>query len=159
MFDPSPQATAGTHARVEVPPRPTHPSVNGLRLLALAEEIERPTLGLGFDIGTWHSTVKAFKAQYADMPRILKQYLKEHPTECGTICCIGGTAEVMLGLPIRSRCGPRTEFPELGLDRLRASALFYDWRGEPTRERCAAVVRHLAYTGEVDWSVSARGGT
>lgn len=66
---------------------------------------------------------------------------------CGTIACIGGWTE---------RLFPGVEASEtLGLTGSQARALFYpDGHFDATPDKAVAVLRHLAETGEVDWSIA-----
>lgn len=80
--------------------------------------------------------------------------------ECGTTYCIGGWVCVYAGVPLY--CNSHTPFmftqQFLGLTKEQAEALCYPMHPKPshsdlTREDAGRVLRHLAYTGEVDWSV------
>lgn len=114
----------------------------------LADIIEQPKsdgLNLGFNMRWWNEETKLLtrnaRAQYSD--------------GCGTVACIGGTINVLAG-----HASSRDSFAAaqwLGVDGDDAIALFYPvdarvWRA--TRSQAAKVLRHLADTGKVDWSVA-----
>lgn len=102
------------------------------RLLALAEEIERPSRGWGFDMSRW-------------------PYRTYMGGECGTPACIAGHAEAMY------LCDPQDA---LGISDLKAQVLFfpelYDGPEYDTIDRAwaARTLRHLAATGIVDWNAT-----
>lgn len=104
------------------------------RILMLADEIERPTKGMGFNMEFWMPT----------------------ETSCGTACCIGGHANLMFGGPVNGSFDVTGDL--LGLTKEQTVNLFtpYGWHFERKlndRPRAARVLRHLASTGKVDWSV------
>lgn len=61
--------------------------MNRDRALLLADEIERPTLDIGW-------SMKCFSNQ---PPEVTVAQVREHP--CGTVCCIGGMAVILFGEP------------------------------------------------------------
>lgn len=124
--------------------------MNTERLLALADVIERTPhreivetyaeeAPAGFNMGTWH---------------------------CGAVCCIGGWAEAMFVLNKRHRADVTTAAWALGLDELTADRLFYPgeesgWDIELSYDditpvMAAVVIRDLAQTGSVHWSLATR---
>lgn len=124
----------------EPAPAVATPLAEGLRvdrILLLADEIERPTLGLGFHMGNI-----------------------ETQTACGTVCCIVGHVHHMFGTTDIWEARKA-----LGLGCLTAHTNLFvppgwadDWAtvaAKYPRERAVRVLRHLAATGIVDWDVPA----
>lgn len=107
------------------------------RILMLAEEIERPTRGWGFNINGW---------------------------SCGTTYCIGGHILAMFCnnkylddddlVSDNNNTLTVTAGMAIGISLGNATRLFYGGIPEDvTRYRAARVLRYLAATGKVDWSV------
>lgn len=70
---------------------------------------------------------------------------------CGTVCCIGGTAELLGGLPTHSLAIKSTGMASVG-DNLDLYNLFYRWGGgSPSPERAAQVLRGYLTTGKTKW--------
>ncbi len=113
------------------------------RILMLADEIEKPTRGFGFNMDWWSVN-----------GAVLKGWPLREPTNyCGTVCCIGGHAEAMYGT--KRDLGWTEAGRLLGLDEVKAYLLFYPNLGDYasiSRSHAARVLRHLAATGLVDWS-------
>jgi hypothetical protein len=61
---------------------------------------------------------------------------------CGSVCCIGGTAEVLVNERVFE--GGHSNPGEL-------RELFYKWIGDPTPEQAGKVLRHYLETGVTDW--------
>lgn len=129
--------------------------MNVENILKVADAIERHEIEwLGFSMNSWFD---------------------ENEPKCGTTACIAGWAvavevgqdaierildkqrssEISLsridlvdGRPVDERA---IEF--LGLDYSQCDGLFYEWNANATQ--AVAVLRHLAATGEVDWSITA----
>lgn len=78
------------------------------------------------------------------LDRVFNMHEWSVPTNCGTVCCIGGWAEYLSGVQ--------------DLDYSKAlDPLFYpsaadNW-DDITPEKAAIVVRHYLTTGEIDWSL------
>lgn len=76
---------------------------------------------------------------------------------CQTIACIAGWTQAVHKLP-ESNFWARDTREVLGLTHDEAHALFeppYWWEGKYTTAKAVAVLRHLAESGEVDWTVGA----
>jgi len=74
--------------------------------------------GAGFAMELWHSNGQPGNITVAD------DLEREFPS-CGTICCIGGSAEILLGIEIDK---PESGIAHaLGLSRDEGDALFYSW--------------------------------
>lgn len=128
---------------------------NGLNvenILKVADAIEaaaKPdaTPAMGFNMNLWCDAVEnAEDPMYAD--------LTGHG--CGTVGCIGGWTQTLLGRPDDNE---ELTGDLLGLDYVAAARLFYPiqiarWE-DITPARAVAVLRHLAATGVVDWNVRA----
>lgn len=101
------------------------------RILMLADEIEHPNHGWGFDMSS----------------------------PCGTVCCIGGHCHLMFGeYNAHTLNWTNNARKHIGLSLEDANALFmpHNWHSDKSlsdRPRAARVLRHLAATGKVDWSV------
>lgn len=67
------------------------------------------------------------------------------PTECGTVCCLGGLAEMVGGFELSSLT--RQHRPEIG-------ALFYPpgWASNITTEQAAIALRNYLTDGEPRWA-------
>lgn len=121
--------------------------MNKDNVLKVADAIEQHSIpDLGFNMGYWRNSV-----HYIDRP---VRDLSGH--NCGTVACIGGWTEAVLGDPVRD-LGKAGELLQLDPDR--AGMLFCPdgWHTDNakfTTARAVAVLRHLAETGEVDWSVA-----
>jgi hypothetical protein len=82
--------------------------------------------------------------------------------DCGTVACIGGTAQVVLDdSPEQKGIGVTRIRKLLELDDYQGDDLFYlsvtGWRlklHEVTVAQAVKVLNHYADTGEVDWSVA-----
>lgn len=127
--------------------------MNKENVLKVADAIETGALvkrGIGFNM--------ALIADYSD------ELFQDQIDNCGTICCIAGTAFairyprttaksiVTTGADITRRAA---EY--LGLNDRAASDLFYPRHLILTKVKpseAVTVLRHLAKTGEVDWSVA-----
>lgn len=138
--------------------------MNKENILAVADAIEGHTIpGLGFNMGN-----------FVGPPRDGEYDLSGH--SCGTIACIAGTARVVRTGVIVHVLGSHFHWHQeadwLGLDHDDAHELFFAegfWNGftaEPpgglggiTPAQAVRVLRHLAQTGEVDWSVATSGAT
>lgn len=112
------------------------------RLNQLADALENGLPGVRFDVADWLAI-----------------------RSCGTTACIAGHAIILAGLAgsseaiedLPSFSGPAREWLEL--NDWNASELFYGGIDElATAPMAARVVRHLASTGEVDWSVARKEG-
>jgi len=119
--------------------------MNKERILDLADIIENDRLPLvRFDINWWAR----------------REY--ESPHECGTIACIAGYAVAAaygnrIAKHFKTDVGGEAR-RILGLTVDEARELFSDgWRTlkpRPTNKQAARVLRHLAATGKVDWSIA-----
>lgn len=119
--------------------------VNKANVLRVADAIEKGELvkrGIGFNMAAWNNDAEIHGLRDLSGHR------------CGTVACIGGHAAIL--------------FPEghpnetLGLSLSEGKELFYAWSYREwydvklrniTIRHAVAVLRHLAETGEVDWSV------
>jgi len=114
--------------------------MNTERLEALAAKIETMP-----HVNAWNPSTSGFN---------MKRWRARE--DCGTVCCIGGTADVMR--KARTSSEERTG-KWLGLDALTSNRLFYPYAvrdfSSITPAHAAAVIRNLIKTGEVDWSVKA----
>jgi hypothetical protein len=146
MFDPAPMTVF-----------PTHPSVNGPRLLELANAVESHRWG--FNMLGWVTSASlqsSYRNQYPDARDQFWQDVDE-PNFCGTVCCIGGTGQLLFfDQPLGEDDFVEDElFDLLGLTEEQGDALFYEFPvcPTPTRTQAVKVIRHLARTGVVDWSI------
>lgn len=111
--------------------------MNKDNILKVADAIEQHSIpDLGFNMGWWNEHVGG------------QNDMSGH--DCDTCACIGGWTEAVL------RSHDATE--SLGITPGDARSLFYPqvthaWVATPAV--AVAVLRHLAETGEVDWSVGA----
>jgi hypothetical protein len=70
--------------------------------------------------------------------------------DCGTVCCIGGTAELIEGLPEASLAGKAHYMALTGSVQL--YNLFYRWGGgSPPPAKAAKVLRGYLTTGKTRW--------
>jgi hypothetical protein len=68
------------------------------------------------------------------------------PKTCGSVCCIGGTAEWIGGVWFDDvRCRNSGEHITLG-------ELFYDYPGDPTIEQAARALRNYLTLGDPRWA-------
>lgn len=131
--------------------------MNVENILKVADAIERHEIEwLGFNM-----------SHYCAVGKI---HLTDHSGHnCGTVACIAGWGAAVSGVP-KSRMTedfdaetPAMEF--MGLSEDQMDHLFYakshphfsshkNWNNI-TQDQAVAVLRHLAATGEVDWSISA----
>lgn len=79
---------------------------------------------------------------------------------CGTAACIAGFATAVSRGDVSAKISNLSTSDVkhiaqafLGLDRERASQLFYHGPNDASPELAAAVLRNLAATGEVDWEI------
>jgi hypothetical protein len=131
--------------------------MNKERLIQLAEVLESPAAEKHFDMKEWIE-----HTGYHDLPEGIT--IAEVMIDCGTVACIAGWATV-LARPNEPYSAIIDEFSlaaeYLDLEYFIAKSLFtpscttdegtqaYD--ADP--KQAAKVVRHLAETGEVDWSI------
>lgn len=132
----------------------------------LAETLENlpPEKKVGFNMGTYHHDLAS---DFGPMETNVGH-------QCGTVACIAGWASMFLredGTGLLQRPRREIDIPAfddlgahlLGLDENQANSLFepmnyefenadIDW-GQITPAQAAKVLRHLAATGEVDWSI------
>jgi hypothetical protein len=127
-------------------------SMNKENILKVANAIENRAIPeLGFNMGTFRDDINTRNDLH-----------DASGSHCGTVACIAGWAEAVRlntstfdndgGVPDRSQ-----EY--LGLDQDQADVLFYGFGGwndltQISPDEAVAVLRHLAETGKVDWSVS-----
>lgn len=121
--------------------------MNKERILELADHLERlmdpaTETEAGFSMSIWDSEGEDLRGQYPD----------HSGHDCGTLCCIAGWTERLWPEP-DDYAGDI-----LGLSRAMSYDLFEPRESYPdpytsTPRRAAAVLRHLAATGEVDWSI------
>jgi hypothetical protein len=117
-------------------------TMNMERMLLLAEEVERPTLDIGFDMGQWCNRVASAGA------------IRANP--CGTVCCLAGLTVLLFGCASDSPCAGFNRAKELlGIRGHQAGCLFDNGncyiapRGiEPglahiTRAQAAAAIRRM----------------
>ncbi len=120
--------------------------MNVENILKVADAIEQHSIpDLGFNMRRWRDRAGASSPD-----------LSGHG--CGTVACIGGTAEAMFPKKLAEDA--------LGLTHEQSKALFFavdgtgnrvisdEEFGSITPSQAAAVLRHLAATGEVDWSIT-----
>lgn len=127
--------------------------MNTTNILAVADAIEQHTIeDLGFNMALW-----------AGEPEDYPAAIDKSGHNCGTVACIGGTAdalrlkttdpEVLLSANVSD-----TE-KWLGIDSKTAASLFFmDGEGPTALAKVSAsqavrTLRHLAATGNVDWTV------
>lgn len=80
------------------------------------------------------------------------------PFDMREVCsCIGGRCRKMLGLQLGVGSGPIAAFLGISRDDCHRLLVPHEDRGHPIWDsgphEAAAVVRHLALTGQVDWSI------
>lgn len=113
--------------------------MNVENILKVADAIEQHTIAdLGFNMGLWAA-------------RSSRSFPDRSGHNCGTVACIGGWTDRVIGTE-----GSAAD--RLGLDYEEADALFCPpgWSGgEISQLQAVAVLRHLAATGKVDWTVGA----
>ena len=123
--------------------------MNKENILRVANAIEKGELvkrGIGFNMALW---CKHRVGWFSDIPDMTGH-------DCGTVACIGATAGIIFGLEDDE---PRL-LKKLGLRSDQRDKLFLPAIDEVgpwcdiTTARAVAVLRHLAETGEVDWSVA-----
>lgn len=104
-------------------------------------------------------TTKPLKDEGKPVRFDMSRYISH--TECGTACCIAGTA-ALLADPNGVTEWTANDIAKkwLGLDAYDASVLFlpYSYNGSAdwsriTSRRGAAVLRHFAETGEIKWNM------
>lgn len=82
--------------------------------------------------------------------------------DCGTTACIAGHAALLADPDVRWPEVEGTAEAWLGVDRVQSMELFTPLPVDPwskiTASMAARVVRHLAKTGKVDWSVAHKEG-
>jgi hypothetical protein len=67
--------------------------------------------------------------------------------ECGTICCIGGTAEIISGVPFRFKSPPAL----MGLFYVQPRPRGIDWH-DITPAQAATALRSYLTTGSANWA-------
>ena len=136
--------------------------MNVENILKVADAIEARSIAwLGFNVRSW----------YADRNDGISgiEYKDQSGHKCGTVACIAGWATAVeigeTGLTeefeaIRLRGKqlinlPLVSTPEefLGIDQEQANDLFYGAEDDTTPEKAVIVLRNLAETGVVDWTV------
>lgn len=125
--------------------------INVENILRVADAIEQHSIpDLGFNMGVFRSKADPTDPSGVD--------LTGH--NCGTVACIAGWAEAVY---VREGGDPdryRSSSWYFGIEDDRTSERLITppgWRTNPsqfTPERAVAVLRHLAATGEVDWTIS-----
>lgn len=125
--------------------------MNTENILRVADAIEQHSIpDMGFNMGTFRGE--------ADSGHPMSVDLSGH--NCGTVACIAGYAEtlfVMDGGDLADYGGSGTFFGISDDDQI-ALIMPRGWNLDPrqyTPQRAVSVLRHLAATGEVDWSVGA----
>lgn len=125
--------------------------MNKENVLAVAAAIEGHTIpDLGFNMGNWVAKESSTRPDRSGH-------------SCGTVACIAGwTKRIRTQIPVGINedfyWGPEAKW--LGLDVDEGEELFFgdDWTcahlNDVTPSEAVAVLRHLAETGEVDWSVA-----
>ena len=82
-----------------------------------------------FDMGTWHNDNR----------------------HCGTVCCIGGTAELLADMPIGSMsCTASTLFRAASGDLYK---LFFEFPSGVGVKQCSRVLRGYLTTGVTNWNL------
>lgn len=114
--------------------------MNKENILAVADAIERHTIpDLGFNMGLIRGTADA-------------KYPDKSGFDCGTVACIAGWTNAVAGGEGVDAAG---DYLGIEGDRLRSKLFYPDnpYLGA-TPAQAGRVIRHLAETGEVDWSVA-----
>lgn len=120
---------------------------NILKVAAAIEDAAKPGAKpkVGFNMGVWHDTGDADQTGH----------------NCGTVCCIGGWTNFLFA-DDPMQVGMQEAMKSLGLGPLPADDLFCPPRSQYagswdsiTPAHAVAVLRHLAATGKVDWSIGA----
>lgn len=70
--------------------------------------------------------------------------------QCGTVCCIGGSAEVFGNLRHQSMDKASKRLYREG--NLNLHNLFFNWEGSPSPKEAAVALRGYLTTGKTDWS-------
>jgi hypothetical protein len=148
--------------------------MNKENLLKLAEVLESEQAQKHFDMTQWithHPNYNNLDWQ-EHHERVNESVLKEAVKDCGTVACIAGWAAT-LATPdqklifVSGASVQQTAEDWLELDKAEAVMLFIPWSASYYADRskykrnsntitageAARVVRHLAETGKVDWSV------
>lgn len=133
-------------------------TVNAENILKVADAIERHTISwLGFNMRSWYADEKNGTG-----------YPDQSGHKCGTVACVAGWATVVeLGeeaakaafdaarpdrkLITMDLLSSPEEF--LGINDEQAEALFYGADSDEGPDQAVRTLRHLAETGEVDWSI------
>lgn len=126
---------------------------NTENILKVADAIENHTIeGLGFNMGNF---IGSADAAHAD----------KTGHNCGTIACVAGWSYAVRNGGVKPEPVDVEDFKWevdgewFGLETQKANILFYGYPGDgdssPKPEKAVAVLRHLAATGEVDWTVEA----
>ncbi len=124
--------------------------MNKDRILELADRIEK--MPLLADVRRSNDSGIEVSA-----PEIFDMEHWRSRTDCGSIACVGGWATIMFGNPDKYYSDVASG-ELLGLDWSDAQMLFYPTQSTWYRiapARAAAVLRNLAATGLVDWSIGA----
>lgn len=132
--------------------------MNIANILKLAEVLEREDTQKHFDLNNWAFNNYRFES-FALVP-----YNEETLHKCGTVACIAGWGKAVFE-PTTQDSPYEVGIRALDLDALQANELFTpvsdEWDVEvpedcyvydATARGAAKVLRHLAATGEVDWS-------
>lgn len=124
--------------------------LNADRLLTLASHIEKMPEGYaadyvtGFDMNQWRAEFCSPKA-------------KDPLHACGTVSCIGGTAEILFGGSAFDVLGASSDQDYDTLKRLFYPPLNDSPGWEATPAQAARVIRHLVETGKVEWRYEVMG--
>ena len=94
------------------------------------------------------SNFNTYNAAQDKMPFNMAHWHREY--DCGTVCCIGGTAELVGGLPLNSLAEKASKLVLYGDSNLHT--MFFHWNGgDPTEKRAARVLRGYLTTGQTRW--------
>jgi hypothetical protein len=130
--------------------------MNKENILKVADAIENATLtkdhGIGFNMAYFFES---------------SGHLEDHThQECGTTACIAGWASLISEKEVAARDDPDVmedvAMEYLGLSNMQAVDLFYARcvrkpMADITQAEAVRVLRHLAETGKVDWSIIYKG--
>jgi len=145
--------------------------MNKERILQVADAIEQHTIPwLGFNMGPFIYSAEGTAKAIAEKSPELEWSLDRSGHECGTVACIAGHAAIIMAdlkAPLETEAQV-DEFAQgsfireasewLGLEAGPAHKLFFGdgaetYRAHIPADQAVRTLRHLAATGQVDWTV------
>ena len=119
--------------------------MNVENILKVADAIEKHAIpGLGFNMAELKTSMLNTHPDMSEQPH------------CGSVACVAGWTNILFGTPEGDRESAQLH---LGLDDEQEYELFLPtgyWNNIYTAQEAVDALRHLASTGNVEWSAAAR---